>query len=591
MHRPKTNPDPNNSDLARASGHRAGVLAIALAVLMATVMAGGTSQAAADGSRANVAVVVRELPGAGNGPEELVERLGGEVKLPLGIINGFSAVIPESAVVELAAHPDVDSVTPDTRVLLAGWEISDRSDDGAMHRINANVVQSTRYWKDGYTGAGIGVAIIDSGVAPVDGLTAPGKVVNGADLSFDSQFENLRYLDLYGHGTHLAGIIAGRDDAAPTIPKIRDLRTNFVGVAPGALILNVKVADGNGAADVSQVIAAIDWVVQHRNDRGMNIRVLNLAFGTDGIQDYLLDPLAYAVEVAWRRGIVVVVAAGNDGDRGRLRNPAYDPFVIAVGADDAQGTYDPEDDVIPTSSSCGSADRPVDLVAPGQSVISLRVPGAYSDVNYPGAAVGDRFFRGTGTSQAAAVVSGAVALVLEQRPDLTPDQVKALLKSTARPIPGASEACQGAGVIDLKAAFKAPTPEAVQTWEPSTGLGSLEAARGSYHVEQDGVALVGEQDIFGGTWDGASWSGASWSGTSWSGGEWNGASWSGASWSGASWSGASWSGASWSGASWSGASWSGASWSGASWSGASWSGVSWSGASWSEDVWASYGWN
>ena len=536
-------------------------------------------------------MVVRELPGAGNGPEELVEQLGGEVKIQLGIINGFSAVIPESAFVELAAHSEVDSVIPDTRVLLAGWEVSDRSDDGAMHRINANVIQSTRYWKNGYTGAGIGVAIIDSGVAPVDGLTAPGKVVNGADLSFDSQFDNLRYLDLYGHGTHLAGIIAGRDDAAPTIPKIRDLQTNFVGVAPGALILNVKVADGNGAVDVSQVIAAIDWVVQHRNDRGMNIRVLNLAFGTDGIQDYLLDPLAYAVEVAWRRGIVVVVAAGNDGDRSRLRNPAYDPFVIAVGADDAQGTYDPEDDIIIPSSSCGSATRPVDLVAPGQSVISLRVPGAYSDVNYPGASVGDRFFRGTGTSQAAAVVSGAVALVLDQRPDLTPDQVKALLKSTARPIPGASEACQGAGVIDLKAAFKAPTPEAVQTWAPSTGLGSLEAARGSYHVEQDGVALVGEQDIFGGTWDGASWSGASWSGASWSGGEWNGASWSGASWSGASWSGASWSGASWSGASWSGASWSGASWSDASWSGASWSDASWSGGSWSEDVWASDGWN
>ncbi|MBK5268109.1 MAG: S8 family serine peptidase, partial [Acidimicrobiia bacterium] len=231
-------------------------------------------------------------------------------------------MIPESAIATLQANPLVESVSPDAQLLLAGWEVNDRSDDGAMNRINEKVIQSNWYWKNGYTGAGIGVAIIDSGVTPVDGLTVPGKIVNGADLSFDSQTAGLEYLDLYGHGTHLAGIIGGRDDAAPAIPGTRDLQTNFVGVAPGATILNVKVANGAGAADVSQVIAGIDWVVQHRNDQGMNIRVLNLSFGTDGIQDYVLDPLAYAVEVAWRQGIVVVVSAGNDGTHGQLRNPA-----------------------------------------------------------------------------------------------------------------------------------------------------------------------------------------------------------------------------------------------------------------------------
>ena len=563
------NPRHQPAGPAKTHFQRSAALVVALAILMAPSLV-STPQAAKTPSEASVAVVVRELPGADNGPEMLVEQLGGTVGLQLDIIDGFSAMVPESAIATLQANPLVESVSPDAQLLLAGWEVNDRSDDGAMNRINEKVIQSNWYWKNGYTGAGIGVAIIDSGVTPVDGLTVSGKIINGADLSFDSQVAGLEYLDLYGHGTHLAGIIGGRDNAAPAIPATRDLQTNFVGVAPGATILNVKVANGAGAADVSQVIAGIDWVVQHRNDQGMNIRVLNLSFGTDGIQDYVLDPLAYAVEVAWRKGIVVVVAAGNDGTQGQLRNPAYDPFVIAVGADDAQGTYDSSDDVIGSFSNCGSADRPVDLVAPGQSVISLRVPGSHADVYYPGAAVEERFFRGTGTSQAAAVTSGAVALILDQRPELSPDQVKALLKSTARSIPGASTACQGAGVIDLKAAYKAPTPNAVQTWTPATGLGTLEASRGSYHVIHDGVTLVGEHDIFGNTWDGASWSGASWSGASWSGGEWNGASWSGASWSGASWSGASWSGASWSGASWSGASWSGASWSGASWSALGW---------------------
>jgi serine protease AprX len=222
------------------------------------------------------------------------------------------------------------------------------------------------------------------------------------------------------------------------------------------------------------------------------------------------------------------------------------------------------------------------------------------DANHGSAVVQDRLFRGSGTSQAAAIVTGAAALIIDQRPDITPDEVKALLQDSARPLRKVSSDCQGSGMVDLEAAFGTPTPVVTPTAPLSTGTGTLEAARGSHHVQHDGVVLEGETDIFGNDWDGvsspdffdgASWSGASWSGASWSGASWSGASWSGASWSGASWSGASWSGASWSGASWSGASWSGASWSGASWSGASWSGASWSGASWSGASWSGASWS
>ncbi len=436
-------------------------------------------------------------------------------------------------------------------------------------------------WKDGFTGEGIDIAMIDTGVVPVEGLTRDDKIINGPDLSFESQAENLRYLDTYGHGTHLAGIAAGVDDAAPD--DYWDAPDEvFVGMAPDARILNVKVASSDGSVDVSQVIAAIDWVVQHRNDDGMNIRVLNLAFGTDGLQDYTIDPLAFAVEQAWKKGIVVVVAAGNDGNTAPLRNPAYDPFVIAVGAVDGNGTVPQDDDFVADFSNCGTPLRYVDVVAPGRSIIGLRAPGSYIDASHPEAVVEERFFLGSGTSQAAAVVSGAAALLLEQRPKMTPNQVKALLLSSARPYSSESPLCQGAGIIDLEAAMNAKTPHGkpnLQQWTWSTGLGSLDAARGSSELYDEGVLLDGEQDIFGNAWDGASWSAASASGSSWSGGDWNGATWSGASWSGASWSGASWSGASWSGVSWSGASWSSKTWSGASWSGASWSGASWSGAS------------
>ena len=436
-------------------------------------------------------------------------------------------------------------------------------------------------------------ALIDSGISPVAGINLAGKVVNGLDISFESQAKNLGYLDTYGHGTHMAGIIAGRDSL--TDPLSAQKAGEFVGIAPGARILNVKVADANGAVDVSQVIAAIDWVVQHRNDRGLNIRVLNLSFGTNGTQQYTLDPLVYAVQQAWDSGIVVVVAAGNDGNSAALRNPAFNPYVIAVGASDTVGTERAADDFVTSFSNCGSDGRYVDLVAPGRSIESLRVPGSSADVKYPSAVVDQRFFKGSGTSQSAAVVSGAAALVISQRPGITPDQVKALLMESARTLKNSSTVCQGAGTLSLGKALKTTTPRASQKFKAPSGTGLLDLARGSAKLIDGTVVLDGEQDIFGVKFDSASWStaaaqSASWSGGTWNGSSWSGASWSSKSWSGASWSSASWSSASWSGASWSSASWSSASWSSASWSSASWSGKSWSSASWSSNVWSSKSW-
>ena len=473
--------------------------------------------------------------------------------------------------------------------------------EGSMYWITKKSTNASDYWKAGITGAGVDVALIDTGVAPVDGLTYPGKVINGPDLSFESQIPGMEHLDANGHGTHLAGIIAGRANGAKRIAKGDDV--NFLGMAPGARIVNVKVGDAYGAVDVSQVIAAIDWVVAHRNDNGMNIRVITLAYGTDSVQPAQVDPLAHAVEMAWRAGIVVVVAAGNDGNDAALRNPAYDPFVIAVGASQNVGQKDASsDDVVAKFSNCGTAERGVDLVAPGKSIVSLRVPGSLADTENPSARVADGYFLGSGTSQAAAVVSGAAALVLEQHPWLTPDQVKQFLTTdTAESLTSASATCQGAGGLALGAALKATPPSLVEAWQThahADGSGSLDASRGSFRlydiVSGEKVVLEGEFDIMGNDWNGyecstpwtctSLWSEGDFNGASWSGASWSGASWSGASWSGASWSGASWSGASWSSKIWSGASWSGASWSGASWSGASWSGASWSGASWSSTL-------
>ncbi|MBK5307719.1 MAG: S8 family serine peptidase [Frankiaceae bacterium] len=447
----------------------------------------------------------------------------------------------------------------------------------------ASAVNADDMWAKGYTGKGVGVALIDTGVVPVQGLRS-GNVVVGPDLSLSSQGPQGN-LDAFGHGTHMAGIIAGNDGTS----------TGFKGIAPQATLLSVRVGAHEGSADVSQLIAAVDWVVQNRNDNGMNIRVLNLSFGTDGTQATTLDPLTHAIENAWRAGIAVVVSGGNGGtSRPSLDNPARDPFVIAVGADDTRGTDSSVDDTVPAFSARGSLGRHVDVVAPGQSVVSLRNPGSVIDVEYPGARVDSRFFKGSGTSEATAVVSGAIALMLQQRPDLTPDDIKRLLMVTAQPVVGGVQAA-GSGLINVIAAAAAPRPLIAQGFATSTGLGSLEAARGTHHVGQGGASdLTGERDIFGKAWVPSVWAPRSSSGTAWNGGVWNGSVWAGTCfctssslWSGSTWSGSTWSGSTWSGSTWSASTWSGSTWSGSTWSGSTWSASTWSGSTWSGSTWSS----
>jgi serine protease AprX len=369
-------------------------------------------------------------------------------------------------------------------------------------------------------------------------------------------------------------------------------------MAPDSRLVNVKVADAHGAADVTQVIAALDWVYQHAHDNGLNIRVVNLSYGTDTVQPYALDPLAYAAETLWRSGIVVVSAAGNYGvGLASLDDPAYDPYLLAVGAADTHGSPSYRDDTAASFSNWGNLVRDPDILAPGVHIQSLRVPGSYIDTRYASTgAINSRFFRGSGSSQATAVVSGAAALLLQKFPTLTPDALKHLVTSTADPINLTLGLTQSADEIDLGRAM-ASTPSAYrQLYVGSTGLGLVEASRGTHHLVMNGVALTGEQDIFGsaiatGALAGAEATGTSWSGGSWLDDAWTGTSWSGTSWSGTSWSTDGWTGTSWSGTSWSATSWSDNEWTGTSWSGTSWSTNDWSGTSWSTGGWACASWS
>src|ERR1700722_2151084 len=468
----------------------------AVATATAMVLTAGAFATSAHAAPRMVSVIVRAAPGDSSAAAQLVTSLGGHVDQQITLINALVANVPSTAVAQLTASPDVAQVTSNAPVHLLGSSFSATglgynpvTDVDSMYNVEA-MDGAHAYWDAGYTGQGVGVALIDSGVSPVNGLDTQGKVVYGPDLSTEARNSQLRNLDPFGHGTHMAGIIAGLDDGVTSVSSSDS--SDFMGMAPNAQIVSLKVANALGQTTVAQVLTAISWVVQHQNT--LNIGVLNLSYGTDTNQPYVLDPLAYAAEQAWLSGIVVVVAAGNDGNNSNgLEDPAIDPYVIAVGAADTENTKNVRNDQPASFTSEGDGTRNPDLAAPGTHIVSLQDPGSFIEDAFGATAdVGSRFFLGSGTSQAAAIVSGAAALLLSQRPSLTPDQVKALLVDNTAAINGPQDLI-GNGELDLASVLNAPVPaNAAQNWPTSNG--------GRYN---------GSMWPYGASWSGASWSGAS----------------------------------------------------------------------------------
>ncbi|MDQ1652207.1 MAG: serine protease AprX, partial [Cryptosporangiaceae bacterium] len=249
------------------------------------------------------------------------------------------------------------------------------------------------------------------------------------------------------------------------------------------------------------------------------------------------------------------------------------PYVIAVGAADTKNTPDGTDDTVASFSSRGTSARTPDVVAPGRTIASLRDPGSYVDTHFSSARRGTRFLVGSGSSQASAMVSGAVALMLQARPSLTPDAVKNLIKKTARTVKSTVALDNGIGMLNVWDAYQYVIPSVTQTWTKATGTGSLERARGGVHVVDNGVVLSGENDIFG-PFNSATWARATAGGTAWDGGKWLGRDMTGTTWT------TSGGAKAWSGRTWSGRTWSGRTWSGRTWSGDTWSGLTWDGAAW-----------
>ena len=507
---------------------------------------------------ADRSVLIHEAHPSTRVAEDLVRSAGGHVTRPLPLIGGFAASVPDDRLSMLTGDPAIAGLSVDGRIEMAssGTDVYDAFDPNLAWRKAIRLGQLPI----GIDGRGVTVAMIDTGVA--HHADFGDRVVARVDFTPGGAGD-----DQFGHGTHLAGVIAG--DGGASAGKWR-------GVAPGADLVSVKVAGADGSTDVSVVIAALQWVVMHRDQYG--IKVLNLSFGTDSIQPYAIDPLDAAVERAWAAGITVVVSAGNRGPGlGTIAKPADDPYVITVGAADLNQTPERWDDEVAPFSSRGPTqdgfEKP-DLVAPGTTIVATRDAGSAVDQLHPDAIVDGDYFKGTGTSQSGAVVSGVATLMYQANPLLTPNRVKGILMGTAFKT-AAYRVGGGDGLVDATGAVLATTSVVANPNARlirSTGLGTLEGSRGRFHVDVDldgdGLPelLEGERDVLGEPWDSTSWSSTSWSSDLWSSTSWSSLISENAGWSSTSWSSTSWSGMSWNSTSWSSTSWSSNSWSSIAWS-------------------------
>lgn len=407
---------------ARQNG-RASNVASELSGLLARARRGS-----AKGETVRVIVQYKHVPTQAH--YSAMQNRGGRLHARLHMIRSAAFTIPVSQLPALEADPEIESVSIDHSL-------------NVMDDLTNSATGVASAWNSGFTGAGIGVAVIDSGINDNhpdlwDSTHTTSRVLYHQDFTgTPTKNSNGGNYDLYGHGTHVAGIIAGNGYLSGG---------RYAGVAPEANLVDLRALDAYGAGNDSTVIAAIQQAIALKNT--YNIRIINLSLGRGIPVSYTQDPLCQAVEAAWKNGIAVVVAAGNYGrlsvngsnGYGTITAPGNDPYVITVGATKSNGSSSASAETKASYSSKGPTtyDHVVkpDIMAPGNDVVSLAAPGATLEASYPndivtGSDGNADYFTLSGTSMATPVVAGAAALMLEEQNTLTPDQVKARLMKTA----------------------------------------------------------------------------------------------------------------------------------------------------------------
>lgn len=468
-------------------------------------------------------VIVRLSGDLNNSRKRQLQALGAHIYSRLPIIHSVGLRLPSRNLARLEKLPFVKHLSSDAPVK--------KNDEFTVGASGADVA----YSQYGATGLGVGVAVVDSGIHTAKDFSTPGwwawfsgPTRISANVSFVTGDKSTD--DECGHGTHVAGIVAGGGDASTGSQYYR----TFYGIARQAALINVRVLDNTGQGTVSQVISGIQWTIANR--RKYNIRVLNLSLGHPVGESYTTDPLCQAVEQAWKSGIVVVCAAGNLGrlqntvdptldnegygtSYGSIQSPGNDPYVITVGAMKAEGAGRLDDRIATYSSrgpSRGDLILKPDIVAPGNRIISVDADRSFLDLyaggtnqiplssycKYKSSDVSsNNYFLLSGTSMASPVVAGAAAMLLQANPNLTPDTVKARLMVSAdkwADASGKSNPCvYGAGYLNIPAALKC----AVTASQPAMSPSLSQDALGNVFINMDraiwGTSLTDLRAIWG----------------------------------------------------------------------------------------------
>jgi len=526
--------------------------AVASIALCAAVVGAAPAASSASAGGSTARYIVSDVNGLVGALGDVLA-VGGQVLEDLGVADAVLATLNPVEVLLLDLLPGV-VLTPDVTVSVQSTGSSAPS--RAPAAVFPEETGATQLWGKGDTGAGVNVAVLDTGIDPLPDLS--GRLVGGVDLSGGGN----AFSDQYGHGTFVAGLIAS--DGASS-------RDAYMGEAPGAGLVSVKVAGSNGDTDLATVIDGVGWAVSHA--RSMHIGVLNMSLGYQPFTSTSVNPLDMAVEKAWNAGIVVVTSAGNAGPfDGTILSPGDDPLVITVGALDDLGTTNPSDDTMPSFSSVGPTNpngyfKP-DLVASGRSVVSLRAPGSTVDTQNPLARIGSSNFVGTGTSFSTAITSGAAALVLAAHPTDTPNGVKAALLASTSPGPVGNPFVDGHGALNVVAAVAKSGVRLQQSYgRGSTGTANLGSswAESSWNPSNwSGLSSVASTAPLPGL-SGLAWSGSSWNGSAWDHLAWNGSAWDHLAWNGSSWTGSAWDHLAWNGSAWNGSAWDHLAWNGSEW--------------------------
>ena len=458
-----------------------------------------------------VRVIAQKMAEA-QGVEALVTRLGGRVTTDLSIINAFAAEMTAEAALELAQADGVRWVSLDAPVESAGKPQPPPTDPIVTTATNffLNTMRVPDVWKMGLDGNGIGVAVVDSGISNDSDFT-----YNPKSMSFATN--SLSVVDVYGHGTHVAGIIAGNG---------KDSNGQLKGVAPGVKLYNLKIADGTGMAYESDVVAALQWVYESKNT--YNIRVVNISLNTTTEQSYHVSPLDAACEILWFNGVVVVVSSGNKGAGGNYNtanaSPANDPFVLSVGAVDEKGTTSTRDDTLASYTAWGITMDGYfvpNIVAPGSDIYSVLSSSSDWDLLYPDRVTSDgQYIRLSGTSMAAPMVTGAVALLLQDEPNLTPDQVKYRLLNSSATI--TLKTGSGKDVITYYLPY-------LDVYSVVTGT-TTQSANQSLYPSQ--LLATGSDPI---AWSSVGWNSVGWNSVGWNSVGWNSVGWNSVGWNSTFW--------------------------------------------------------